>query len=75
MFLGVAEDTINQLTNNGEAVHYNVFRKALTSVTGAEIDLPLVIGGTLNKILDLKLLLLGIQTGYIRLEFYNITLN
>ena len=49
LFLGVAEDTINQLTNNGEAVHYNVFRKALTSVTGAEIDLPLVIGGTLEQ--------------------------
>lgn len=49
LFLGVSEDTINQLTNNGEAVHYNVFRKALTSVTGAEIDLPLVIGGTLEQ--------------------------
>ena len=49
LFLGVMEDTINQLTNNREAVHYNVFRKALTSVTGAEVNLPLVIGGTLEQ--------------------------
>ena len=54
MFLGVSEDTINQTTNNGESVHYNVFRKALTSVTGEEVNLPLVIGGTLEQSFGFK---------------------
>ena len=54
LFLGVSEDTINQTTNNGEPVHYNVFRKALTSVTGSEISLPLVIGETLEQSFGFK---------------------
>lgn len=44
LFLGVSEDTIYHTTNNGETIHLNVFRKAITSVTGNSITLPLNIG-------------------------------
>lgn len=40
LFVGAMEDTIYQITNNGETVHYNVFRKALTAVSGNTINLP-----------------------------------
>lgn len=54
LFVGVSEDTINQTTNNGETIHYNVFRKALTSVNGSEVTLPLVIGDSLVQIFGFK---------------------
>lgn len=47
LFAGVMEDTIEQLTNNGENFHYNVFRKALSNVTGDTIELPSVIGDSM----------------------------
>lgn len=47
LFAGVMEDTIQQLTNNGEKVHINVFRKALSHVTGDTIDLPSQIGDSI----------------------------
>lgn len=40
LFVCAIEDTIYQTTNNGEDVHYNVFRKALTSTSGNSIQLP-----------------------------------
>lgn len=40
LFVGVSEDTIYQTTNNGETVHYNVFRKALSPVGGISFTLP-----------------------------------
>ena len=47
LFMGVAEDTINQTTNNGETAHYNVFRKALTNVLGDAIPLPSAVNDSL----------------------------
>lgn len=44
LFVGVLEDTINQLTNNGEKFHYNVFRKALTATSGKDVILPVGVG-------------------------------
>ncbi len=44
LFVGVLEDTINQATNNGEKVHYNVFRKALSVASGNNIILPINVG-------------------------------
>ncbi len=40
LFAGVAENTINYNAPNGESVHHDVFRKALTNVTGNSITLP-----------------------------------
>lgn len=44
LFIGASEDTIFQTTINGETVHYNVFRKAISAVQGNNIQLPLNIG-------------------------------
>jgi len=44
LFLGVNEDTIVRTTNNGETVHYNVFRKTLTNIAGNAIALPTAVG-------------------------------
>lgn len=54
LFVGVIEDTINQLTNNGEKVHLNVFRKALTANAGNNLDLPLKVGDSLVITLNFK---------------------
>lgn len=40
LFVGAVEDTVYQTTNNGETVHYNVFRKALSATSGDMISLP-----------------------------------
>lgn len=47
LFAGVLEDTIFQPTNNGENVHYNVFRKALSAINGTNVSLPLNIGDSI----------------------------
>lgn len=47
LFVGVSEDTIYQNTNNGETVHYNVFRKALSSAGGTSFTLPVNIGDSI----------------------------
>lgn len=47
LFVGASEDTIYQTTNNGETVHYNVFRKAISAVQGNTIQLPLNISDTM----------------------------
>lgn len=44
LYVGVQEDTVYQLTNNGEPVHYNVFRIALTPNGGNLISLPQQVG-------------------------------
>ena len=54
LFVGVIEDTVNQLTNNGEKVHLNVFRKALTAHAGNNIDLPGNIGDSITITLNFK---------------------
>lgn len=46
-FSGVVEDTIYKTTNNGEKVHYNVFRKSLTTPNGQIIALPHNIGDSI----------------------------
>jgi hypothetical protein len=40
MFAGVAENPIYYNANNGETVHYDVFRKALTDAVGNQFTLP-----------------------------------
>lgn len=40
LFAGLAENPINYNAPNGESVHHDVFRKALTSITGNSITLP-----------------------------------
>jgi hypothetical protein len=40
LFVGAMQDTVMQLTNNGESIHEDVFRKSLTAVVGNLISLP-----------------------------------
>jgi hypothetical protein len=40
LFIGAAEDTVFQTTGNGESVHRDVFRKAMTNAIGDNILLP-----------------------------------
>ncbi|TAH27291.1 MAG: T9SS C-terminal target domain-containing protein [Cytophagales bacterium] len=47
LFIGVSEDIVTQTTNNGEANHFNVFRKSLTSITGNNITLPGQVGDSI----------------------------
>lgn len=44
LFVALAEDTINYTGSNGEPVHYDVFRKSLTGISGVNITLPATIG-------------------------------
>lgn len=44
LFVALAEDTVFYNAPNGENEHYDVFRKALTEVTGDEITLPTEVG-------------------------------
>jgi hypothetical protein len=47
LFLGIIEDTIQQTTNNGETKHFNVFRKAMSSITGDRVILPAMVGDSI----------------------------
>lgn len=40
LFVGVKQDTVFQVTGNGENIHLDVFRKGLTTITGDAINLP-----------------------------------
>lgn len=44
LFVALAEDTINYTSSNGEAVHYDVFRKSLTGTSGVSVTLPAIVG-------------------------------
>src|SRR5690606_21633741 len=44
LFVGAVEDTIYQTTNNGETIHYDVFRKTLTAIGGNTISMPIMVG-------------------------------
>jgi hypothetical protein len=44
LFVALAEDTLKYSSPNGETVHYDVFRKSLTGVTGISIILPAKVG-------------------------------
>ncbi|MBK7692263.1 MAG: T9SS type A sorting domain-containing protein [Bacteroidetes bacterium] len=43
LFMGAAEDTVFQTTGNGESVHRDVFRKAMTNAIGDNILLPIAV--------------------------------
>lgn len=43
LFMGAAEDTVFQTTGNGESVHRDVFRKAMTNAIGDNILLPVAV--------------------------------
>jgi hypothetical protein len=47
IFAGVVEDTVNQTGNNGQASHYNVFRKSLSATNGQAIALPANVGDSI----------------------------
>jgi hypothetical protein len=47
LFVGAIEDTVFRTTNNGEAIHHNVFRKAMTTVTGDNVTLPAAVGDSI----------------------------
>ena len=40
LFAGVAQDTVQYTGSNGESLHHDVFRKALTKVTGDTLQVP-----------------------------------
>ncbi|HLP53158.1 MAG TPA: Omp28-related outer membrane protein [Chitinophagales bacterium] len=42
LFAGVAQDTIQYSAGNGEQLHHDVFRRALTQVTGDAIQVPAI---------------------------------
>ncbi len=47
LFVALAEDTVFYTGSNGEPLHYNVFRKSLTSPTGNPLTLPATVGDSL----------------------------
>ncbi|MCU0435196.1 MAG: T9SS type A sorting domain-containing protein [Bacteroidia bacterium] len=47
LFVALAEDTVFYNAPNGETQHYNVLRKALSSVSGTSLTLPANIGDSL----------------------------
>ncbi len=48
LFVALAEDTVYHSGTNGETEHYNVFRKALSNVTGTDVTLPAVVGDSIE---------------------------
>lgn len=40
LFVGAKQDTVIQITGNGESIHQDVFRKGLTNMNGNNINLP-----------------------------------
>lgn len=44
LLVALAEDTLAYNAPNGENRHYDVFRKAMTSITGTDITLPATVG-------------------------------
>jgi hypothetical protein len=55
LFVAAIEDTVNRMTNNGESVHINVFRKTLTKIQGDSISLPNVVGDSVVFIYGYKI--------------------
>jgi hypothetical protein len=56
LFAGAKEDTINQTTANGETVHHNVFRKALSVTSGDAVSLPTNINDSVTFSYSYKIL-------------------
>ncbi len=55
LFAGAKQDTLNQLTGNGESVHRNVFRKALTNIVGNTVTLPSAVGASTDYTFGYKI--------------------
>jgi hypothetical protein len=47
LYVALAEDTIFYNAPNGESEHYDVFRKAMTGVTGLAVTLPVNVGDSI----------------------------
>lgn len=47
LFICLAEDTVYYTGGNGEPKHYDVFRKALSPVSGIAMNLPAIVGDSL----------------------------
>lgn len=52
LFVSLAENTVNHSGNNGESIHYDVFRKSLTTATGQSITIPRTIGDSVVVVLS-----------------------
>lgn len=52
LFVSLAENTVNYSGNNGESIHYDVFRKSLTAATGQSITIPRAIGDSVVVVLS-----------------------
>ena len=50
LFVALAEDTLKYTGSNGEPVHYDVFRKSLTGITGVNITLPATPGDSVTYV-------------------------
>jgi len=48
LFVTLAEDTVFYTGSNGEPMHFDVFRKSLSNVTGDQITLPNTIGDSIQ---------------------------
>lgn len=44
LFVALAEDTVFYTGTNGEPMHFDVFRKSLSNITGTSVTLPTAIG-------------------------------
>jgi hypothetical protein len=55
LFAGAKQDTVFQTTGNGESIHRDVFRKALTPISGVAITLPTNINDSVNFAYSYKL--------------------
>ncbi len=49
LFVALAEDTVFFASPNGEAQHYDVFRKSMTTTDGLSIQLPASVGDSVSK--------------------------
>jgi hypothetical protein len=47
LFTALAEDTVFYIGGNGEQIHFDVFRKSLSTVTGTQVALPAQVGDSL----------------------------
>lgn len=55
LFLAVTQDTVQKLTANGESIHFDVFRKSITSPAGNILNLPLAVNDSVIEIFGYKM--------------------
>jgi hypothetical protein len=56
LFVGAMQDTVAQTTGNGESIHRDVFRKALSTTVGDVVVLPANIGDSIVSTYSYKVL-------------------